>query len=509
MRSTNKRQCFNLARSRVIVIATCVAIGMSVSTITLGSGQPASEWGLPQAISEEGLNASLPTAAVDDTGTVHVIWTGSSPAEEQTRGEESSLYYARYDGNDWSEPRDVIVGPGSRVEYPSLTVDHRGALHLTWLSDGRLYYSSAVVAAADSARDWRVPTPLELDHAVPQFPVQIQADAHDILHAVACSNAQTIYYLRSADSGASWLRHVVVDGGLNYQVTEPQLIIDANETFQIVWSTYALGGWPPNGVEYSRSIDGGESWSKPLRLSQEGQFAKASIIEREPSELHVVWSGTDALRGRYHTWSQDAGETWSPIASIDGFPYTLGGTLQGLAVDAARGLHLVAGIEQVRASDWLGHDWTYPVEISPPVLPAERQECEALSAHTVLGNRLLAIYNCPRTSSPHGSSGFVWVNWRTLDAPAIAPESMRSPTLSALRFNPGVLTTNTLPTQDDAIMESTNSKGAVPEVGSSNWPSKGDTNSLTAVGLGAVAAAAVVGWALMWRARSDWRTPRR
>ncbi len=69
-------------------------------------------------------NLACARSIVDHRNRLWVVWT---------KGDSTSdLWYAYYDGNNWSSPAPIDVSPGVYDEDPALAVDHRGIVWLAW-----------------------------------------------------------------------------------------------------------------------------------------------------------------------------------------------------------------------------------------------------------------------------------------------------------------------------------------------------------------------------------------
>ncbi len=413
--NTPGRRWFLGGAAILAVLWAVATAGLTATAVRAQAAAPT--WSQAETLTDLAQNAALPAAAVDRMGLVHMVWAGNAPGEEQLRGTERLIYYSVWDGKAWSTPQDVIISPGVILAM-ALCADSSGSLHLMWESGSQLLYARRV-RSSDGEAGWTDPLPLDEVGIIPgQFSVDIAADAGGKLHVALAEEARRILYLSSEDEGETWEQQLVFENE-DHQVAEPQLLVDHQQRLHIVWASYAAGGWPPRGIFYSRSEDGGQTWEVPAPLSPEEPFAKPSITEREPNEIHVVWSGTSGdagdRRGRYHDWSLDGGHSWSGMSPISGLPFTLGSTLHGLIADAAGRLVLVSGIDEVMAAVWSGQSWSAPARLSGPL--AEDTECGSVDAVAVLGNRIMAYYHCSQPVTSAGSIGSIWVNWLTTDAP--------------------------------------------------------------------------------------------
>jgi hypothetical protein len=84
----------------------------------------------------------------------------------------------------------------------------------------------------------------------------------------------------------------------------------SDNILHVTWVEYQLpNGWPPNGVYYARSTDGGQNWSSPLVIA-EGQYNQPNIIGGEGQNVYLSWVGIAGIGGKYLTQSSDRGASW-------------------------------------------------------------------------------------------------------------------------------------------------------------------------------------------------------
>jgi hypothetical protein len=108
-----------------------------------------------------------------------------------------------------------------------------------------------------------------------------------------------------------------------------------------VWVEYLLpNGWPPNGVFYARSIDGGQNWTAPETLAA-GQYNQPNILTGTGNKVYATWVGAAGVGGKYFTQSDNGGETWSSAVAIA--PPGTGGSegVVSMALDTAANLHVL------------------------------------------------------------------------------------------------------------------------------------------------------------------------
>ncbi len=169
-------------------------------------------------------------------------------------------------------------------------------------------------------------------------PIQIsdsQIDYHNPVIAVNNTTLHVVYvewdgngifYKRSFDNGVTWEeKRLLVDS----RCAEPAIAV-YSDNVHIVWADYRNN--PPgeysNGSEiyYKRSIDGGDTWSDDIRLSDsDAYWSQVPDIVCNEYIIHIVWGDARDSAGTiyygyggaiYHKKSIDNGETWTNDTKI-------------------------------------------------------------------------------------------------------------------------------------------------------------------------------------------------
>ena len=328
-------------------------------------------WSTPSNLSGTPSDSQFPALVSDPAGGAHLFWAEDT---EPSQANTDVILYAHWDGARWSTPVDIVLspeGPQSSASYPAAVYSSDGLLHLAWVGgwDGRIYYSSAWAGVAGSARAWSRPSELNPGGERGSAP-SLGVDETGILHlayAVSREPSQGVYYLRSEDGGDYWSAPQVIPGsrlGSDAMLADTRLATAADGSVHVVWSWAAYPEtFPPKGIYYAASIDGGHNWTEPSLLSS-GPFNCPTITTRGDSEVHVVWSGTADQRSKFHTWSADGGRSWSPPTAV----LTPGGQqgYAGLALDSADTIHWVTVTSRRDSQDalvhlaWDGTQWSSP-----------------------------------------------------------------------------------------------------------------------------------------------------
>lgn len=258
-------------------------------------------------------NSAFPVLVADDWGNVHAFWP--SQFHEQTGMIGDTVYYAHWNGTEWSAPLDIIYMSGDRTIGPQVAADSQGWLHLVWKSNDYVWYSRAPIVEAGLARAWS--TPLHVSGG-PAACAAIATGADGVVHIIYCAQEEnpTLYHISSAD-GQEWPSPVQIESGNN--PNQARIALDGRARLHVAFQSGDLAN---AAVYYTRSDDGGQSWLLPLQVDQvdgryEGPYAPNAMTVAAVSddEVHLVWLGPPRAQ-RWHQWSADGGATWSSAAPI-------------------------------------------------------------------------------------------------------------------------------------------------------------------------------------------------
>lgn len=448
--------------------------------------EPDPAWSEPANLSNSSTNSSFPSLAVDPAGGVHIIW---SEGTERS----SVLFYSHLLGENWSTPIDVLVTPGEGpAVQPVLKADSEGYLHAVWIGWGTVYHSSAYAPLAGTAHGWSEPKPLSAESPYTSMP-DLAVDPADnlyVVYAELIGSTSGIHCVRSTDHGDTWQVSVAI-----YQNTASSRMVDRariasgpDGRLHVVWVEFNYPEtFPPIGIRYSYSTDGGASWSQPIPLA-DGPYDYPGIVSLAGSKVHVVWSGTSADRFKFHRWSPDGGRSWSDtwrnldVGGYQGWP--------ALAVDGNQNLHWLQVGTVARVGDslyynvWNGSEWSPGEVLLPPT--ASGQNATNVSAAIALGNELHVVVQSPLNTAKASWQYEVFYVHRHLDAAGRPAQPL--PTLTP-KPSPTDMPFPSPPATEDigpsaTLVESTLLPTAVPSVPAkpAALPSI-DSTTLTAIGV--------------------------
>jgi hypothetical protein len=383
-------------RTRLLAIGLLGAAGIVFASFG-GTVQAEPTWSEPALLFSTGAYVTRPALIADSDGVVHLMFV---LRESKTSGTETpaTLMYTRIQDNTWSTPTDVLVSPdGGPLNLPAASIDQQQSLNVVWEGgpSNQIFYSRAQVTQAGSARAWSSPQPLS---AAGGRGSDIVASADGSLHVVFASRQGDIYYRRSADGGQTWSTELAISDIQGERVADyPRVVVDGRGRLHVVWTQFeSAGGTPPYESMYTRSVDGGTSWSAPRKVADH-TAAVLALAAAGQDRVQLAWGGPVGTGERRHQWSSDGGQTWAApevISLVLSSGPTNDVTLMG-SNDGKVHLLTSAGGRDGKAADvyylaWDGVRWTEPELVSARAVGRRSIGQPALALGS--GDRIEAVY---------------------------------------------------------------------------------------------------------------------
>jgi hypothetical protein len=324
-------------------------------------GYAQEEWSLPINLSNDLETSRYAAIVADNSGTIHVVWLSTEPAGSEEN--KSAFLYMHKSGMNWSVPVDIFFSDGNAgLSPPRMVIDQENNLHIVWKENAQIWYSQAPAVGAGSAANWKTPVIIGFranNMVDPDIAVDHSGNL-SIIFAIGSGQGGNIYHTISRDGGENWSRPEPVLNGLEdfEAINDIQLAVDAEGGLHIVWTeSDLLTGFPPVGVRYAHLLEEGGIWSQPVEV--DGPFGLSGLITVGEDIVHWVWSGTADQRQKFHSWSVDRGESWSPVnetlpvGGFHGWP--------ALALDSEDRVHLIQawgpGQAFLNHQIWDGAEW--------------------------------------------------------------------------------------------------------------------------------------------------------
>jgi hypothetical protein len=454
-----------MSKQTIAIVVSAFLIPSLFWTGSIQAQGLASGWSELYRLSSENGRASDAHLVADQYGYVHCFWS-----ETLFENQHTVLQYSRFDGGTWSAPNDIYI-TSEGIENMSAVVDQHGTLHIVWTEGffGPVYYTYAPAHNTLSSQNWA--SPLRID--VPAGIIRFRVDSKGVFHILYVNRSEElgVYYVRSEDQGETWSEPMWLDPDILPGHTPDSLNfeLDENDGLHAVWWYGSLEqGARPDWVRYVHSLDGGETWSSPFNIDEYDEESDHNLTNASPvmivqdQTVHVIWAA-GSLPYRNHSFSTDAGRTWSAPVQIYGELH--GQAFDDLALDGAGRVHFFG---QIRYPIAIYHAYWQQTRWSQPSLVyfiaeegddgGDRVQAHLIQAVVRAGNQLVLTFGDP----PADPNRRLFAMYRTLDnippletIPTPTPTATLIPLPSPTSTQPGATptATSTPPSMDGADAE--------------------------------------------------------
>ena len=421
-------------RRRKLILALLSLLGLSAAVLLWRPAQAQSAgWTAPQLIFEGAGNINAPALVADGYGQVHAFWMFQQ--DQQVDRPQQQIYYTRLDQPTWPV-NDIFIGSVTASSIKAvMTVN---GLTLLW---GGNNVATASISPRASAQDWSGPLASE-----PTYPESGLATAPDgslwMVYGALSSNEIFVQHL-NPDTGR-WEAPLLVGDPVNTNALPDgtRLAFSSDGTMHAVWVEYQLPiGWPPVGLYYAQSTDGGHTWSGRHKIAG-GGFNQPNVATGPNQQVYLAWTGVAGSGDKVFQESLDNGHTWENSTVLLKGANGIGGSegAPNMAVDGAGNLHVVFSQNGcVWHTSREGKVWSAPECVSTGAPAQSLIEDPAMALG--LGNRLYVMFWTDRRQ--------LWVTTQLLPLAAQPMQAMPTapvPTLTPTSVPPtAIVTTTPLP----------------------------------------------------------------
>lgn len=266
----------------------------------------------------------FPAIDVDSADNLYLMMSvATAPASEHRPHSQIFFTMSRNGGADWDnlpQTRNLSKSPGEAFG-PSLAVNKNGTARVyVAYHDNSTGTTQAYLIRTKKKQKFRKPANIT-PHGGGAFAPRVALDSNEAVNIVwgdTNDNLGKVIFVRSTDQGATFTEPLDVSRSSGVAF-DPEIAVDSSDAINVAWQDTAPG---TSVIMFSRSTDGGETFSTPLRVSTgAGRATEAAIATDGAGRLSVVWvdesSGTAEA---YYSRSTDNGRTFSEPINVSGFP---------------------------------------------------------------------------------------------------------------------------------------------------------------------------------------------
>ena len=249
--------------------------------------EPDGTWGPTELISGAA-NARDASAVLDPNGVLHVVW------EEIVDGLGDIAYRSRNADGSWND-RELIAPAEGISRQAGIVIDAAGMLQVVWI-DARLGIQRVFQASAPATGGaWSEPRPInEAGATFPEYP-DLSADGLGVVHVVWAERGTTddtrfAYNLRhvqlqngNASPPAALTQHGKV-------ARRPQILAMPDGTLHLVWLDDRVGTQGQVFEVFYRRFLPGIGWGREKRFTYDGHHHGRPVIVPGPGNtLNLAW----------------------------------------------------------------------------------------------------------------------------------------------------------------------------------------------------------------------------
>jgi len=212
---------------------------------------------------------------------VYVVWY-------DTRDGTPQIYYKRSRDHGTTWDPDIHFSPNaSPQEQPTIAADGR-SVYVVWHDMRSGYRDVYLRRSVDGGETWEPELLLSVggELADSMYPAVAVSGAH--VHVTFADNRDGpvhVFYTRSTDGGVTWSEDHRLSDNLPSDSWTPSVAV-AGEAVYAIWTDTRDG----HEEEYcKRSIDGGVTWGPDTRLTYDGVNSWAPVLGLAGQTLHLVW----------------------------------------------------------------------------------------------------------------------------------------------------------------------------------------------------------------------------
>jgi hypothetical protein len=265
----------------------------------------------------------FPAIDVDSGDNLYLMMSvATAPASAHTPHSQIFFTMSRNGGDDWDnlpETRNLSNSPGEAFG-PSLAINKTGKVRIyVSYHDNSSGTTQAYLIGTKKKTKFRQPQNITPD-AGGAFAPRVALDSNEGVNIVwgdTKDNLGRVIFVRSTDQGSTFTDPLDVSrsSGIAF---DPEIVVDPSDAINVAWQDTAPG---ISVIMFSRSTDGGRTFSEPLQVSTgTGPATEAAIGCDSAGRLSVVWVDESSGNAEaFYSRSTDNGNTFSEPINVSRF----------------------------------------------------------------------------------------------------------------------------------------------------------------------------------------------
>jgi hypothetical protein len=320
---------------------------------------------------------AYPRAAVDDSGTLHVVWAEpdttrrhKSTPSRSASPELRSVWHASLRDGRWSQADRIYEGrrlAWDEAQTSRLIVDARNTMHVAFVSSDSTGTSVIHLSAtAASSRHWRS-IAVRSQAGVSYLDLAVGADGNAAIALVTAvafpkPRANVLALMRSTDGGITWTEPAVITEPEEEEAIEPHVFFDHDAVLRLEWVQQPGASSFVGGTVWHTAVTGSRRHStSQLALPTDAMTSHSQAALDSCGALHLLTIAYPhtGLELRYARLAAGGWTAWTRPFDVPG----------GWVSIAAHG----ALVQAVWGSNhWSPRDTTQRFELVYSTLPIQR-----------------------------------------------------------------------------------------------------------------------------------------
>jgi hypothetical protein len=253
--------------------------------------------------------------------------------------------------------------------YPHLYVEDSGEINYTYTKQINSVgaYDMYFKRSIDVGATWSNPIQLTDNWWSKSNDICMNPSGHILIVSsiyLSTDPAPEIRIMGSDDSGISWYGPVNISQTPSNWSEYSQMAVDNAGNINVVWQEYTA--MPNIEIGFSRSTDGGSTWTSPVYISDLTELGGPRVSVDEAGNIYVIWK--EMINSDYRlrfSRSTDGGGTWSTPETISD-PLTYYNNYDMVA-DTAGNINVIYFSSTIRFKRSIDRGLTWQPEVLIPI----------------------------------------------------------------------------------------------------------------------------------------------